>query len=297
MSTGIFLCSASAISFEIALTRVFSISLGYHFAFMIVSMAMLGLGLSGTVLSVIPGLKKMELLGKYALGLSVSVLAGYAVTNLIPLDPARIAWDREQLLYAGLYYLLLSVPFLFFGMIVATAFAIESDRSSLVYGADLLGAGAGSIASVFIMSGLGPEMSVSAIASAAVCGAFVFGRKKSSFAILMVIMILSVYNPGFMQIRMSQYRDLQQALRYPGSKLLKTYYSGFSRVDTFESPMVRFAPGMSLKFPGNLPLYHPFPFGTVPGSRDRGGAYKNLYYTEQRYHVCLHIEMIQQNAR
>jgi hypothetical protein len=254
LSTGIFLCSASAISFEIALTRVFSISLGYHFAFMIVSMAMLGLGLSGTILSLNQGLRKIELLGTYALGLSVAVLVGYAGTNFIPLDPARIAWDREQLLYIGVYYMLLAIPFLFFGMIVATAFAVETESASLVYGADLLGAGAGSIAAVFIMSGLGPEMSVSAIASAAVCGAFVFGRKKSSLAILVVIMILGVYNPGFMQIRMSQYRELQQALRYPGSKLLKTYYSGFSRVDTFESPMVRFAPGMSLKFLDDLPL-------------------------------------------
>src|SRR4030042_6700779 len=46
----IFLCSSSSLAYEITLTRVFSISLWYHFAFMIISIAMLGIGASGTVL-------------------------------------------------------------------------------------------------------------------------------------------------------------------------------------------------------------------------------------------------------
>jgi hypothetical protein len=250
---GIFFCSASAISFEITLTRVFSISLWYHFAFMVLSIAMLGLGLSGTVLALWPELKKRQYLGIYALGLAVSVVAGYVGTNLVPFDPARLAWDRHQLLYIGLYYAFLSVPFLFFGLVVSASFALESPRASLIYGADLLGAGLGSVAAIVLMAGLGPETGVFAITACALLGAFVLGRPRSALLLALLLIITPALSPDFMRIRLSEYKGLEQALRFPGAKHLKTYYSGFSRVDTFESSMVRFAPGMSLKFLEELP--------------------------------------------
>jgi hypothetical protein len=250
---GIFLCSASAISLEITLTRMFSITLWYHFAFMVISIAMLGLGLSGTVLSLAPSLKRKERLGSYAIGLAAMTLLGYAGANLVPFDPARLAWDPEQLLYIGLYYVLLALPFFFFGLIVSAAFSLESERAPLIYAADLLGAGAGSLAAIVLMSGLGPEQSIYAIAACALAGAFALGRPRSAIALLICIKVIIVVDPGFMSIRMSEYKGLEQALRFPGAKHLNTYYSGFSRVDTFESPMARFAPGLSLKYLEPLP--------------------------------------------
>jgi hypothetical protein len=50
----IFFCSFSSLAYEILLTRIFSISLWYHFAFMIISIAMLGIGASGTILALYP---------------------------------------------------------------------------------------------------------------------------------------------------------------------------------------------------------------------------------------------------
>ena len=250
---GIFFCSIAAISFEITLTRVFSISLWYHFAYMVISIAMLGLGLSGTVLSLMPALKNRKHLGRYAIGLSLAILAGYIGTNLVPLDPARLAWDRQQLVYIGLYYVLLALPFFLFGLIVTTAFSVESERSSLVYGADLLGAGAGSVTAVFLMSVLGPGTSIFAIALCALIGAAFLGRPRAALTLIVLILILAGINPNFVKIRMSQYKGLEQALRFPGARHLSTYYSGFSQVDIFESTMVRYAPGMSLKYLDPLP--------------------------------------------
>jgi hypothetical protein len=250
---GIFISSSAAIAFEITLTRVFSISLWYHFAFMVISIAMLGIGLSGTVLSLAPGLKRREHLGLYGLGLGLTLFIGYVGTNLIPFDPARLAWDRQQLLYIGAYYILLALPFFFFGLVVATSFALESERASLVYGADLLGAGGGSVAAILLMSGLGPEGSVFAISAGGLVGAALLGRPRVAAALLVALMVLAGVNPDFMKIRLSQYKGLEQALRYPGAELIKTYYSGFSRVDVFESPLARFAPGLSLKYLEPLP--------------------------------------------
>ncbi len=49
--TGIFLISLSTLLLEFSLTRVLSVSLWYHFAFMVISVALLGFGVSGVVLS------------------------------------------------------------------------------------------------------------------------------------------------------------------------------------------------------------------------------------------------------
>jgi hypothetical protein len=55
---GVFLLSASTLAFEIVLSRLFSIAQFYHFAFMTVSLALLGAGASGTALSVFPSLRR-----------------------------------------------------------------------------------------------------------------------------------------------------------------------------------------------------------------------------------------------
>lgn len=77
----IFLFSFSSISYEIALTRIFSISLWYHFAFMIISIAMLGIGASGTTLSLYPKLKELSNIGVYGLFLGAGVSALYPVKS------------------------------------------------------------------------------------------------------------------------------------------------------------------------------------------------------------------------
>src|SRR5512136_1148439 len=106
-SLTIFLCSVASLAYEVALTRIFSISLWYHFAFMIISIAMLGFAASGVALSLYPRLKKIGMLGSYSLLLGVAIPLSYLVANRIPFDPVRLAWDRSQLFSIGLFYLFL----------------------------------------------------------------------------------------------------------------------------------------------------------------------------------------------
>jgi SAM-dependent methyltransferase len=253
MLAGLFLSSFSALAFEVALIRIFSVSLWHHFAFMVVSIGMLGMGLSGAVQSLLPKLRKSDLLGTYALLLGAAIPLGYALSNLTPFDPARLSWDRVQLFYLAIYYIALSVPFFFFGMVASTAFSTASGRSGLVYGADLLGAGAGSVASVFLIGWAGPEKAVYVISLGALLGAFLMGRHRTAPVLAIAVLLLLVTGPEITKIRMSPYKGLEQALRYPGAEHLKTYRSGFSRVDVFKSPLARFAPGLSLSYLEELP--------------------------------------------
>ena len=131
---------------------MFSISLWYHFAFMVISIAMLGIGVSGTILSVYPALRNLRNIPLYLLMLSICIPLSYLITNLIPFEPARLSWDRIQIFYITLYYIVLSLPFFFFGLIVSTAFSTIPGNTGLIYGADLTGAGTGSMLALYLLS-------------------------------------------------------------------------------------------------------------------------------------------------
>lgn len=252
----VFLSSFSALGLEITLTRIFSISLWYHFAFMIISIAMLGIGASGTLLAVLPGLKKQSNLSVYGIFLGISIAGCYLTSNIIPFDPAKIAWDSNQLYYVSLYYLTLSIPFFFTGLIIGTAFSNMSLKSGLIYSSDLSGAGIGSVIILFLMYFSAPEKIVFLLSTTAIIGAFVIGGKRirllSGILIALNVLII-MQNPEFIRPRMSAYKGLQIALKFPDAKHINTFNSPFSRIDIFKSPAVRFAPGLSLTYLEPLP--------------------------------------------
>jgi hypothetical protein len=252
----IFLCSASALAFEIALLRVFSISLWYHFAFMIVSIAMLGIGASGTLLSLRPRLKDPARIAAYALLLGISMSLGYLLANRISFDPVQLSWSKMQILYIGLYYIVLSAPFFFMGLVVSTALSSISEKSGLFYGADLLGAGAGSMLILAAMTVSDPGVAALGISVIPLSTAFVTGGrniKTISFIFILLMSVLLSFNPTLAYPGMSQYKDLKAALRYPGAEHIKTYFSPYARIDTLRSPAVRYAPGLSLGYLDELP--------------------------------------------
>jgi hypothetical protein len=252
---GIFLFSFSSLAFEIVLTRIFSISLWYHFAFMVISIAMLGMGASGTVLSLFPKLRNSSRIGLYGLLLGISITVSYLLSNRIPFDPVRLSWDRVQILYICIYYLLLSAPFFFFGLSVSTSLSVISEKSGLLYGSDLIGAGMGSVCILLFMDISGPEHAVILVSCIAFAGAFFLAGKRMRFiaALLILLNLFLLTMPNMLSPRMSPYKGLQLALQYPGAEHIRTYHSPFSRIDLFRSPAARFAPGLSLKYLAPLP--------------------------------------------
>ena len=108
----LFLISAATLTFEITLTRLFSVAQFYHFAFMIVSIALLGFGASGTALTIFPKFGRSDprrALGLFGLATGVSILGAYLLTNQLPFDSFSIAWDRRQVGILVLHYITLAV--------------------------------------------------------------------------------------------------------------------------------------------------------------------------------------------
>jgi len=143
---GILLLSSATLLFEITLTRVFSVAQWYHFAFMVVSLALLGFGASGSVLSVFPGLGRRRLdvsLALFSIGFSASCLVGYVLVNVIPFDSFRVGLEARQLLYLVAYYVCLAVPFFFTGLALGVALSRAPANAGKVYGFNMIDSGLG----------------------------------------------------------------------------------------------------------------------------------------------------------
>jgi MFS family permease len=252
----IFAASFASLAYELALMRIFSISLWYHFAFMVISIAMLGIGASGTVLSIFPRLKDLQSIPRYALVLAVTIPASYLLANIVPFDPIRLSWDRLQVLTLSLFYLILAVPFFFFGLIVSTAYATMSREAHAVYAADLTGAGASAAAMAWLLSFGGPETTVFLV-SILLASRLLYqtGWKVRTAAVFVIAVYLSILylRPSVVEPRISPYKPFAVAMQHPGAQLLGTAYSPYSRVDLFKGPAVRFAPGLSFTYLESLP--------------------------------------------
>jgi len=252
----IFAISCAALVLEVSLTRLFSIYLSYHFAFMVLSIAMLGIGCAGTVLAVYPKLKNGSFIGAYAALAGLAVLVGYLISNNISFDPIKLSWDIWQIFVLAIYCLSLSLPFFFAGLLIASVFSLHSEQAGRIYSADLLGAGFGSVAALGLLHIASPEYAVFVSSVLCFVAALIAGGKRVRVAALILIVVVAgavLVRPAFLGIRLSPYKNLSLALKFPGARHLNTYYNSFSRVDTLESPAVRFAPGLSFSYLKPLP--------------------------------------------
>lgn len=259
---GIYLISFSTLLFEISLTRVFSISQWYHFAFMVVSMALLGYGASGSFLMVfLPVLKNdtFVILSNSALLFSIFSILSYLITNHIIFDPVKIAWDSMQIVYILVYYIFLSIPFFFSGITISTAISRFSERVHRIYFYDLLGAGSGCLSAllIFLLFGASNAIAIASLSGMLASAIFYAAKKDYAFPyrlfFIIIPVLIVIFSPPFMETVISPYKGLSTALRYPSAETIKTQWDSFSRIDVVKSGAIRFAPGLSLKFQGELP--------------------------------------------
>ena len=144
---GLFLVTLATLMHEILLTRIFSVMMWYHFAFMAISVAMFGMTVGAIVVYLRPHSYTRE---RAPHQLAVNSLA-YAVTALVAfLIYLRIPFIGDGSLRGtgllALSYVVISVPFVFSGIVVSIALTKFPKHVSKLYGADLLGAALGCIA-------------------------------------------------------------------------------------------------------------------------------------------------------
>lgn len=182
---GLLALSCATLLLQTAWTRVLSVSLWYHFAFLVVSTALLGFGLSGVLLTLSRRLGALDLdrgLPWLALLYAAATLGGFWLANRIPFAPFSLLGEPLQLLLTPLYLLCIAAPFVLSGLCAAILLARRPAHAGRIYFFDLVGAGLGCLLLLAVMPVCGGSGTIVACAALACLGALGFapaGRARA----------------------------------------------------------------------------------------------------------------------
>ena len=250
--------SACVLSYEILLTRLFSIVLWHHFAYMIISAAMLGYGASGTALTLLKDKISLNFGFAYviaAIGVVFLMPLSFLLAQQVPFNPLELLWDKTQLAKLLTIYLLMILPFFCGGFSIGLIFFRFGREAGRVYAIDILGAGIGSIGVIGLLFLVPPGkalVAVTAVSLLAAAIAIVELKMQAKWLIgvlLGLALIVSVtFRDSWLQIHSSAYKDLNQTLNITGTQVIEERSSPLGQITVVKSSLIPFrhAPGMSL---------------------------------------------------
>lgn len=252
------LLSAAALGYEILLMRLFSIIQWHHFAYMLISVALLGYGAAGSFVAI----ARRVLLPRFAAVFTISAalfgisaIAGFALAQRVPFNPLEILWDPQQPFLLLLVYLLLVPPFFFVATALCLTFARFGAQAHRIYSFDVLGAGLGSIGILAALFLLAPAAALRLIGALGLAAAALASWQSASgsrwrpAALLIAALAVPPLLPAaWVQLIPSEYKDLSQALSVQGARVVQERFSPLGLLAVVDSPMVplRHAPGLSL---------------------------------------------------
>jgi predicted membrane-bound spermidine synthase len=237
---GIFLLCLGTLLLELALTRVMSVALWYHFGFLVISTALLGFGASGVTLALWRRLREDIPLDRALAVLSAlfGVLAVFCFWLLqrIPFDPFNLLNDARQFWFMPLYFLIVALPFFCAGLALALLFTRGSAVVNRLYACDLLGAGVGCAAIALVMPRFGGAGSVVIAATVGLVAAAVFGWVEArrvaitATALAAATTVLAFFANTLLPITITPNKRSA-----PGTPVYSAWNT-FSRIDYFEVP-------------------------------------------------------------
>ncbi|MEM7584174.1 MAG: hypothetical protein AAF560_12375 [Acidobacteriota bacterium] len=248
VKVGLGLTTAATIALEIVLTRIFSVVLWYHYGFLIVSLALLGMGLAGVFVYLYPERFPRD----KALTVTAAMNAAFAATTVGAL--LLIYWVVSVgshwplgVGYRTLIFLAAWVPFFFGGLAVAVPISRFTDRIGPLYAADLVGAAIGALIVIPLLAVLGgpPSALFCAVLMvlATCCFMMAAGRKRAALAAGLVAAL------GLVAVGIATETDALR-LRYAKNKseenVIAEKWNSFSRVAVHREADKRWSFGWNL---------------------------------------------------
>jgi hypothetical protein len=243
---GLLLTALSTLLLEFALIRVLSVSLWYHFAFMIISIALLGLGISGVAITISSRIKNSDtnvFITLVSVLYSLSILLSFYIINKIPFDPFSLLIHPLQWAYLPLYYIVITLPFFFSGLIIGKLFITFKKDIRRLYFFDLFGAGLSCFVFIAVLPEFGGTGGVITASLIAALSAIIFSFIKNKFSMIAVISGLSLIivnglfytDPeGYLPIRFSDNKIYGTFMTENPELRLMTKWNSFSRVDVYK---------------------------------------------------------------
>lgn len=248
----VFLLSAAVIALELSLMRCLSVSSWHHFNYLVISTALLGFGASGTFLT-FAGERLRRDFAAWCAGLTlafaVSVSVCFRLAQSIPLDLQYVFYSARQAALMCSYHLLLCIPFFIAATVIGLSLQHLGEQRHLVYGANLMGSGAGAILIVACMGRLAAERLLHVVVALVLASALLWilelsraaGRRGVRWWFAWGACVLALAGACLrpVQVRLDPYKMLTTLRRWEAqgdAVHLLTRHSARGRIDVYDSP-------------------------------------------------------------
>jgi hypothetical protein len=256
----LFSLSSALIGYELAVMRSFSVGSWSNFGAMVISIALLGFGLAGTILLFIQKhVRKapnrwLQFLG---LGFLLAIAASHVASQRVPFSPVLIASDPAQILWVGIYYLIYAVPFFLAAAYINVAFIALGSRIHTLYFWNMIGSGLGGFIILGFMYILPPDYLalplIGIVFVTVLLDSIRYEPGSAGYRIRVPHLLVSVFVLlfsgalilGFGKIKVSEYKGVSYARNFPDSALDYHSYSPIGELHVYSSSFFHFAPGLS----------------------------------------------------
>lgn len=237
---------------ELLLTRIFSVTMWYHFAFMAISVAVFGMTAGALVVYLLPTYFKAERsytqIAQASLLFAVSTLVCFYLQTQIRALPSISAIGMASLF---LTYLVTAVPFVFAGIAVCLALTRFPQAVGKLYAADLAGAAFACLLLSPTLIFFGGPSSLIACSALAALAAFVFSlgqSRKLFFSSLAAFLLLAAFVPLNMQYK---FVHLTWLKGFAEREIRLEKWNSFSRIRVYDWDDKPYTWALSSKCPGD----------------------------------------------
>ena len=193
--------------------------------------------------------------------------------NRLPLDYFRLPVEPVQIFYLLIAYGLLAIPFFFAGLVICAAYSLLPEKTGIAYFATMTGSACGAVlpalllpfikeGRLIVISAVVPLLTIMPLLRPAARSPWSpsAGFRGTSGYLLAAAAVITgtaalliTTAPQTVAVHPSPYKAQSQILQLPDSRITETRDSINGRITIVSSPYIRFAPGLSLTFGGELP--------------------------------------------
>lgn len=252
------------IAFQLSLMQYLSIVQWYHFAYMVIAIALLGFGAAGTFLalfrnSLIQRIKVLLPLFITLSGIFMPLSLWLSGQPLFRFDTYLLFVEQKEIWRLLLFELLFFLPFFFCALAIGMVFIKYADRIGKLYFSNLVGSGLGGILIIALFWMASPSLIPFFIGLLTLLASFIILSPQKRTLLIginivtaLMLLFFAINNP--IHISISQYKSLSRSLDLPDTTIETSQNSPYGWVQYISSPVLRYAPGLSLSYTGELPV-------------------------------------------
>lgn len=257
------LLSSALIAYQVAIIQLLSLMQWYHYANMVISVALLGFGAAGSLLSL-----KREWLLQHSNRLLPLLMIGCGITMITAVELSGSGFARfdSYLLFIGAWqwlrllinYTLFFIPFFLGALALGIVFTKHVAEIGKIYFSNLAGSGIGALLGAFLAGYFFPASLPMVAALMAIMAVLFLLQKKDRWLTIATIFSITVFI--FYRLdkptvtRLSEYKSLSKTLNLPGARILIQRPGAYGLVQVVSADALRYAPGLSLAFDKNVPV-------------------------------------------